>query len=123
MNIPNELKQKVIMHKQLEKEEIDTFLKYIIHKTIIINKHTYNNHNFSLASLLCEVCYSYNLTINPYNENNKYYLIINISNKDYLIDINFNNNKIEKLAENKYIEYNDKIYKLYLQIIKEDNNG
>ena len=24
-----------------------------------------------------------------------------------------------KLAENKYIEYNDKIYKLYLQIIKE----
>lgn len=122
MNISNNLKQKVIAHRQLTEEEIDKFLNYIIHKSIVITNHMYNNKNYSSMFLLYEICHAYNLTLNPYNKENKYYAIINISNKDYLIDINFNNNKIKKLAENKYIEYNDKIYKLYLQINKEESN-
>lgn len=116
MNISNNIKNKIINHENVSKETRELFLKYIINKAIVITKHMYNSENYSPMFLLAEICYSYNLTSGPIIDNKNHYIILNINNNKYLIDIAFDNNKIPKLAENKYIEYTDDIFKLYLKI-------
>ena len=118
MNIPNKLKTKIINHEFVTEEETNLFLKYIINKTITITNNMYNKKNYNPMYLFYEICYSYNLTEEAYNEKKDYiYAIIDINNKKYLIDINFNNNKLETLNKNKYIEYTENNIKEYLNII------
>ena len=120
MNISNELKNKVIKHDELSSEEVNLFLKYIINKTQIITKKRYNIKDNNPMYLFYEICYSYNLTSEPFNDSIYHHAIIILNNKKYLVDINFNNNKIKDLKENKYIEYTDNIYKEYLDLIERE---
>ena len=105
MNIPNKLKTKIINHDPITEEETNLFLKYIINKTITITNNMYNKKNYNPIYLFYEICYSYNLVQEAYTKKEDYiYAIINFNNKQYLIDINFNDNKLEELKKNKYIE-------------------
>lgn len=120
MNVSNKLKKKVINNESLSIDEIELFLTYMINKTNTIIDRAYNNKYYSKPALFLEICYSYNLVAEPHSTNNNYYSIIVIGRKKYLVDITFNNNKIPKLRENKYIEYTKDIYNKYLNIIKEE---
>ena len=121
-NVSNELKNKVINHEILTSEETENFIKYMITKAKIIVDHMYTRKNHNYMYLFFEICFSYNLAVEPYNETKNLYSILNINNKKYLIDMNFNNNKIPELKHNKYIEYTDDIYHKYLNIIEGDIN-
>lgn len=120
MNISNNLKNKVINNKSLTEEETNSFLKFIIHKAIIITNHMYNTINYLPIYLFHEICYSYNLKAILTKNKDSYHSIITLNNKKYLVDLNFNNNKIKYLKDNKYIEYKNEVYDLYLKITGDD---
>lgn len=116
MNIPNKLKNKIINREEITSEEAELFIKYIIDKSITITNHMYNNKHYLPIYLLFEICYSYNIDPKPYNKGKTYYAILNLDNKKYIIDLDFNDNKIKYLKDNKYIEYTEDIYQTYLNI-------
>lgn len=117
INVSNELKNKVIKNRELTEEECELFLKYMITKTKLITDHMYNRENYNYMYLFFEVCYSYNLICEPYNEYKNLYSILKISNKKYLVDMNFNSDKIPSLKENKYIEYSEDMYEYYKKLM------
>ena len=78
INVSNELKNKVIRNRELTEEECELFLKYMITKTKIIPDHMYNRENYNYMYLFFEVCYSYNLICEPYNEYKNLYSILKI---------------------------------------------
>lgn len=115
--ISNELKNKIIYHKNLTKEEINMFFNYVIYKIKIINTYKKKiNKNLSkeYTSLYSEILFSYNLDTQVSKINNHYFCITNINNSYYLCD----------LCEEKYkyIELTNEIYQKYVTHIKEKTN-
>jgi hypothetical protein len=121
MNISNNIKNKIINHERISKETSEEFLRYMIFKSIIITEHMYNNIDYKAMYLFKEICYSYNLKEMANDDN--VYSIVNIGEYKYLVDLEFNNNKIPELSNNKYIEYNEDLFKEYLKILKEGNDN
>lgn len=120
MNVSNKLKKKIINGDVLSNDEIELFLKYVINKTKDIIDHAYNGNYYIPMALFVEICYAYNLVSEPYIVNNCYYNIIVIGGEKYLIDLDFNSDKIPKLRNNKYIKYTKDIYDKYLSILKKE---
>ena len=116
MNIPNELKHKVINNEKLSKYEINLFLDYIIHKSLYITSHMYNK-KYPPIFLLYEICWSYNIDVEQNNINNRYFAIIELNNKKYILDPSFNNKKLDILFKNKYIEYTKDNYEKYINLL------
>lgn len=117
MDIDNCLKEKIIDNKYINNDELMTFINYIINKSNTITNHMISNNSYSRINLCNEILWSYNLDSNIYKENDRYYLIFDINNSKYLLDIDFNDNRIKYLKENKYIKLDNNIYINYLNII------
>ena len=83
MNIPNELKRKVIKKEKISTNETYLFLEYIIHKSLYITNHMYKK-NHPPIFLLYEICWSYNIDVEPNNINNWYYGIVSSSSSTTL---------------------------------------
>ena len=85
-----------------------------------VNKHDYkeNNKDYNYMYLFYEVCFSYNLTASPTIDSNYLYLILELGNNKYLIDMNFTSDDILPLKENKFIKYTSNNYKKYLEVKK-----
>lgn len=123
MNVSNKLKNKVIRHDDITDDEISLFFRYLINKTMVITNNMYYRKNFNPMYLFDEICYSYNLKTKLFVRDDGYiYVIVDINNKKYLVDINFYDKNIEDLSVNKYIEYTDDNMEEYLRVIgKKDN--
>lgn len=121
MNISNKIKNNIINHESVSKETSELFLEYMIHKAIVITDRMYHYQGYKPIYLFKEICYSYNLMDEAYDD--KTYSIVNVGGYKYLVDFEFHNNKISKLCNNKYIEYDDKILDKYLNLLKEENDN
>lgn len=111
------LKTKIINQSIIKEEELKIFINYIINKVNDISKYMKNIESYTKNNLANEIFWSHNLDSKIHNIKDNYYCIFRINNKDYLLDINFYNNKIPKLKENKYIELTKDVYKEYIEII------
>ena len=120
INTSNKLKEKVINHENLTDKEQIEFLNYMITKTKIIVDSMYkeNNKDYNYMYLFYEVCFSYNLTESPTIDSNYLYLILELGDNKYLIDMNFTSDDILPLKENKFIKYTSNNYKKYLEVKK-----
>lgn len=117
INIDKKIKKKIINHNIITNRELKMFIDYVIYKSNIITKYMATTEAYTQINLCNEILWSHNLDSTIYKENNRYYCIFNINNKNYLLDIDFNDKKIKYLKENKYIELNDNILNTYLNII------
>lgn len=119
-NVSNKLKQKVINHEKISSKEQEEFLNYMITKTKIIvdNMYKENNKDYNYMYLFYEICFSYNLLNAPTIDSNYLYLILALGDNKYLIDMNFTNDSILPLKENKFIKYTSNNYKKYLEVKK-----
>lgn len=112
-----EIKNKIITNENIKENELETFIKYINNITDEVLQYTNKKYDYSKINLANEILWSHNINSNMYKEKNHYYCIFEINNKNFIYDPSFKDNKITKLKENKYIEY-DKYYKEYLKIIR-----
>lgn len=93
-NISNELKSKIINHKYITKEELDDFINYAIYKSKVITTYMKEIKPYSRMSLFNEILWSYNVESNLYKEDNDYYCIFKVMDKEYLIDKDYKYRKI-----------------------------
>ena len=117
MNLDNKIKTKIINHQAITEEELKAFIDYIIYKSNIITQHMTNIKSYTQINLCNEILWSHNLDSTIYHHHNKYYCIFNINDKDYLLDIDFKDNRLPSLSKNKYIELTNEIYNKYLEVI------
>ena len=54
-----------INHEILTSEETENFIKYMITKAKIIVDHMYTRKNYNYMYLFFEICFSYNLAVEP----------------------------------------------------------
>lgn len=120
MNVSNKLKNKVIKHEVISNDEALEFVKYMVNKCIVISEHIIDK-NYDPMCLFMEICYSYNLLREAYDNESNGYTIVDIGGYKFLVDINFNDDNIFYLKENKYIEYSDDIFDKYLKIVGDIN--
>lgn len=120
MNMEKSLKEKIINHNFITEKELNLFLNYVIHKSKVIASHMTDKKSYTRINLCNEILWSYNIDSNIYKENDRYYCIFYINLKEYLLDIDFNNDDIDFLKKHKYIELNNNILDKYLNRKEED---
>ena len=113
-NVSNDLKHKVINNRKITKSDASTFIEYMIDKTKIIVDRMYVK-DYDYMNLFCEIAMSYNISFELISSKSNGCLI-NICGYIYLVDMNYNSNKLSLLRDNKYIDYTEDNYLNYLQL-------